>query len=94
MNFVAIDFETATQRRDSACAVGIVTVHDGLVVERFSALIQPPHNWYNLDFSRDIYGQEIEVVFHWKLRGEQKFASAAALQEQIAADIGVARRLE
>ena len=47
-----------------------------------------------LDFSRDIYGQEIEVVFHWKLRGEQKFASAAALQEQIAADIGVARRLE
>ena len=56
MNFVAIDFETATQRRDSACAVGIVTVRDGLVVEKFSALIRPPRNWYNLDFSRDIHG--------------------------------------
>ena len=48
MNFVAIDFETATGRPESACAVGIVTVIDGVIVDEFHTLIQPPNNeyWY------------------------------------------------
>lgn len=46
MNFTAIDFETATQSRDSACAVGIVTVENGVVIESFYALIRPPENRY------------------------------------------------
>ena len=41
MDFIAIDFETANHRRHSACAVGIVTVRDGKVVDRFSTLIRP-----------------------------------------------------
>lgn len=56
MDFVAIDFETATQRRYSACSVGIVTVRDGRIAERFSTLIRPPRNWYNLEFSREVHG--------------------------------------
>lgn len=46
MNFTAIDFETATGRRDSACAVGIVVVEGGEIADRFYSLIQPPNNYY------------------------------------------------
>jgi DNA polymerase-3 subunit epsilon len=46
MNFTAIDFETATGKRSSACAVGIVTVENGEITEEFYSLIQPPNNEY------------------------------------------------
>ena len=46
MNFTAIDFETATGYRNSACAVGIVSVQNGTIVDQFSALIRPPNNAY------------------------------------------------
>jgi DNA polymerase-3 subunit epsilon len=46
MNFTAIDFETATGKRDSACAVGIVTVENGSITEEYYSLIQPPGNAY------------------------------------------------
>ncbi len=45
-----------------------------------------------LDFTGDLYGQELEVTFVAKLRDERKFASAAELREQIARDIAEARR--
>ncbi len=46
-----------------------------------------------LDFSGDIYGQELEIVFAGKLRDEQKFSSLDALREQIQRDIASARKL-
>lgn len=46
MNFTAIDFETATGYRHSACAVGIVTVENGVIAEQYCALIRPPDNDY------------------------------------------------
>lgn len=48
MTFTAIDFETATGHPESVCAVGIVTVNDGIIVEEYYTLIQPPNNeyWY------------------------------------------------
>jgi DNA polymerase-3 subunit epsilon len=46
MNFTAIDFETATGYRSSACAVGIVTVENGEITETYYSLIQPPGNQY------------------------------------------------
>ena len=46
MNFTAIDFETATGKRNSACAVGIVTVENGTITEEYFSLIQPPGNAY------------------------------------------------
>jgi DNA polymerase III subunit epsilon len=42
MNFLAIDFETANHRPDSACAVGLVKVVDGVIAERAVHLIRPP----------------------------------------------------
>lgn len=44
--FAAIDFETANYRRNSACAVGVVVVSGGRVVQRFYELIRPPSNWF------------------------------------------------
>ena len=40
--FVAIDFETATSRRDSACAVGLAAGCDGRIVASRTYLIRPP----------------------------------------------------
>jgi hypothetical protein len=36
-----------------------------------------------LDFRREIYGQELEIVFLNKLREEERFAGLAALRAQI-----------
>jgi DNA polymerase III subunit epsilon len=47
MNLVAIDFETADNGRDSACAIGMVRVLNGAVVAQQAWLIRPPR--------RDIY---------------------------------------
>lgn len=54
-SFVAIDFETATGYRDSACAVGIVTVADGVIIDEYYSLIQPPDNVYWRGFT-EIHG--------------------------------------
>jgi DNA polymerase-3 subunit epsilon len=40
--FVAIDFETADPKPDSACAVALVRVHGEKIVERAYRLIRPP----------------------------------------------------
>ena len=42
MNFVAIDFETANYQPDSACAVGLVKVAGGEIVDKAVHLIRPP----------------------------------------------------
>ncbi|WP_333608895.1 bifunctional riboflavin kinase/FAD synthetase [Arsukibacterium sp.] len=43
------------------------------------------------DFNQDLYGSQIEVVLHHKLRDEQRFASLDALKQQIAADAAAAK---
>jgi len=51
MTFTAIDFETATAARNSACAVGLVTVENGAITDRYYSLIRPPENqyaWHNI----------------------------------------------
>ena len=52
MQFVAIDFETATPKLSSACSVGIVTVEDGEIIDEFYSLIRPPHNRYDWKTTR------------------------------------------
>jgi riboflavin kinase / FMN adenylyltransferase len=46
-----------------------------------------------LDFSGQIYGQEMEVTFAARLRPEIKFPSVEALREQIGRDVAAAREL-
>ncbi len=47
-----------------------------------------------IDFDKDIVGEKITVDFIERIRGEKKFASLAALSEQIARDIDVARTMK
>lgn len=44
-----------------------------------------------LDYTGDLYGRRITVVFHHKLRDEQRFASLEALKSAIDADVAAAR---
>lgn len=46
-----------------------------------------------LDFSGELYGEEMEIVFAEKLRDEQKFPSVKELKAQIARDIERAKKL-
>ena len=47
IRFTAIDFETADPKRDSACALGVVLVEGGRIVERGYRLIRPPRRQFN-----------------------------------------------
>jgi len=49
ISFTAIDFETANGSPASPCAVGLVKVRDGKIVDSFVTYIQPPgeHNWFH-----------------------------------------------
>jgi len=41
MNYIAIDFETANEKRNSPCSIGIVVVKNGRVIEKMHYLIRP-----------------------------------------------------
>jgi len=58
-SFTAIDFETANCYRNSACAVGVVRVRRGRIVERAYHLIRPPFRRF--DFT-GIHGIEWGTV--------------------------------
>lgn len=47
MDFVALDFETATRDRASACAIGLAFVEGDRVTQTRSWLIRPPGNKYD-----------------------------------------------
>ena len=47
LDFIAIDFETATGQRTSICEVGICVVRHGEIVETRSWLVQPEGNRYS-----------------------------------------------
>ena len=57
--FVAIDFETATARRDSACAVGLAAGCGGRVVHSRTYLIRPPSRRFTFT---DVHGLRWEHV--------------------------------
>lgn len=55
MEFIAIDFETANEKRNSPCALGIAVVKKLEVVEKHSWLIQPPGLRFN-PFNTMVHG--------------------------------------
>ena len=57
--FVAIDFETATTRRDSACAVGLAAGCNGRVVLARTYLIRPPTAQFTFT---DLHGLDCKDV--------------------------------
>ncbi|WP_374953912.1 exonuclease domain-containing protein [Pseudoclavibacter sp. RFBA6] len=63
IDFTAIDFETANGSPASACAVGLVRVRGGTVVERATWLIRPPlaHDVF-LPFNVQLHGISRELT--------------------------------
>lgn len=47
MNFIAIDFETANEKRDSACSLGLTIVENGKIKEHKYYLIKPRELRFN-----------------------------------------------
>jgi len=47
MSYTAIDFETANASRSSPCAVGVVVVDNGKIVDTFYSLIRPKDGYFD-----------------------------------------------
>ncbi len=60
INFLAIDFETASHPADSACAVGLVLVKDGKIAEQKSFLIRPPRRDFHFTWVHGIEWSHVE----------------------------------
>jgi riboflavin kinase/FMN adenylyltransferase len=79
----ACTLEVAGQSRRAVVNVGVRPTfgEDTLAVEA-----------YLLDFSGDLYGQTVRLVFVSRVREERRFPSVDALRAQIADDVETARR--
>jgi riboflavin kinase/FMN adenylyltransferase len=45
-----------------------------------------------LDFSGNLYGKEVVIYFHKRIRDEMKFSGIDELKERIAKDVALARK--
>ncbi|MDR1554198.1 MAG: hypothetical protein LBS69_12190 [Prevotellaceae bacterium] len=61
MNFITIDFETATAERNSPCEIGLTFVEDKKIIETKSWLIKPMNNKFDY-FNTLIHGINPEDV--------------------------------
>lgn len=57
---MAIDFETASRRSHSACAVGLVRVENQEITQRFYALIRPPEQQFEFTHIHGIHWHDVE----------------------------------
>ena len=56
-SFIAIDYETANINHESACALGVSIVENGVVLESFESFIKPPEEFSEFDpFNTMIHG--------------------------------------
>ena len=87
LDFTAIDFETANGSPASPCAVGLVRVRDGVLVEGLSLLFKPPypHNWFHAGNIRvhGIHPSDVEDALEYDV-------ALKAMLEFIGADVLVA----
>ncbi len=81
MEFTAIDFETANHARHSACAIALVRVRKGRIVERFSTLIKPPPGDFMFTYIHGITPHAVRnaKTFQQLWPQIQKFCDAAPL---------------
>ncbi|PWJ59470.1 DNA polymerase-3 subunit epsilon [Dyadobacter jejuensis] len=69
LNFTAIDFETATAARTSACSLGLVVVRNGQIVETKSWLIKPE------PFEMNFFNERIHGISLAMLKDQQNFGT-------------------
>jgi len=63
--FLSIDFETANYGSDSACAIGLVLVENGTIIDEEVRLIRPP--------TRDFFFTHIHGLTWENVKGEPDF---------------------
>ncbi len=61
MNFVSIDFETANEKRNSPCSIGIAVIRNGEIVEKVHYLIKPKEMRF-MPINIGIHGIRSEMV--------------------------------
>jgi DNA polymerase-3 subunit epsilon len=59
-SFLAIDFETANNNADSACAIGLVRVDDGRITQEQAFLIRPPTPEFYFTHIHGLTWQDVE----------------------------------
>ena len=99
LDFTAIDFETANGSSASACAVGLVKVRDGKIVDTFSTLISPPTGWWDFHPGNikihGIYPKDVETAPTWPEVLEQMLTfieGDVLIAHNAAFDMGVLRK--
>ena len=55
LDYIAIDFETANQNRNSACSVGLVRFIDGKETDSVYSLIKPPKMYFIPEWTEEIH---------------------------------------
>lgn len=55
LDYIAIDFETANDYKNSACSVGLVRFIDGKETDSCTSLIHPAKMYFNPKFSEEIH---------------------------------------
>jgi len=94
--WTAIDFETASRERASACALGLAVIEGDRIVERRSWLVQPPGNYFDPVNTRihgihaDLVAQEREFDGVWA-EIEPYLRGAVILAHNAPFDMGVLR---
>ena len=99
LDFTAIDFETANGNSASACAVGLVKVRDGKIVDTYSTLINPPTGWWDFHPGNirvhGIYPKDVETAPTWPEVLEQMLAfidGDVLIAHNASFDMGVLRK--
>jgi DNA polymerase III subunit epsilon len=94
--WTAIDFETASRERASACALGLALIEGGRIVEKRDWLIQPPGNYFEPMNTRihgihaDLVAQSPEFDEVWP-EIEPYLRDAMVLAHNAPFDVGVLR---
>ena len=60
MKIVALDFETADFGADSACALGIVAIEDGVIARTEARLIRPPRDKFVFTYIHGITWSDVK----------------------------------
>ena len=59
MNFTAIDFETANNKRTSACSLGLVKVVNGIIEKKINYLFKPIPNYFTNSHIHGIFEKDV-----------------------------------
>lgn len=99
MDFIAIDFETANNKKSSVCALGMVFVKNNVVVDKESYLIKPTPNEFQYEKHTEIHGITSKDVENsptfdvlWEQIGPKLTNSLIVAQGAASADIAFLKK--